>query len=69
MESMNQAEKGKRYARVFRKAGTLLGKGNIALAVATLKQGQALAEEQGDRQMARRFIEEIGRIENEKPAS
>lgn len=56
---MDTAEKGQRYARAFRKAGTFLGKGNIARAVETLKQGRALAEELGDHQMARRFAAEI----------
>jgi len=56
---MTAAEKGERYARAFRKAGTFLGKGNIARAVEALKQGRALAEELGDHQMARRFAAEI----------
>jgi hypothetical protein len=56
---MDTAEKGQRYARAFRKAGTFLGKGNIARAVEALKEGRALAEELGDHQMARRFTAEI----------
>ncbi|MGC1343075.1 MAG: hypothetical protein WA854_12160 [Candidatus Binataceae bacterium] len=56
---MTATEKGERYARAFRKAGTFLGKGNIARAVEALKQGRALAEELGDHQMARRFAAEI----------
>ncbi|MGH7780338.1 MAG: hypothetical protein ACREQR_10975 [Candidatus Binataceae bacterium] len=56
---MDAAEKGLRYARAFRKAGTFLGKGNIARAVATLKEGRALAKELGDHSMARRFAAEI----------
>lgn len=56
---MDAAEKGQRYARAFRKAGTFLGKGNIARAVAALKEGRALAEELGDHAMARRFAAEI----------
>jgi hypothetical protein len=51
--------KGERYARIFRKAGTYLGKGNIARAVETLKEGRALAERLGDRAMMRRFEEAI----------
>ena len=56
---MAAAEKGQRYARIFRKAGTFLGKGNIAHAVQALKEGQALADELGDRAMAQRFKAEI----------
>jgi len=34
---INGAEKGERYARIFRKAGVFLARGNIARAVAALK--------------------------------
>jgi hypothetical protein len=60
---MTDAEKGERYARIFRKAGAFLANGNIARAVEVLKQGCVLAESQGDRQMARRFADEIARAE------
>jgi hypothetical protein len=56
---MDAAEKGQRYARIFRKAGTFLGKGNIARAIETLKEGEQLARRLGDRAMARRFADEI----------
>ena len=56
---MDAAEKGERYARIFRKAGTFIGKGNIARAVETLKEGQALAESLGDASMVKRFTREI----------
>jgi hypothetical protein len=56
---MDAAEKGERYARVFRKAGVFIGKGNIARAVETLKEGQELAESLGDAGMAKRFAREI----------
>jgi hypothetical protein len=56
---MTPAEKGQRYARIFRKAGVFLAKGNIPRAVAVLKEGQALAGELGDRIMAERFATEI----------
>jgi hypothetical protein len=56
---MNASEKGQRYARIFRKAGIFLGKGNIARAVDVLKQGQSLAEQLGDSSMERRFAAEI----------
>jgi hypothetical protein len=58
---MDAAEKGERYARVFRKAGTLLGKGNIARAVEVFKEGVELANSQGDAKMAERFQAEIDR--------
>ncbi len=63
MASTDQAEKGRRYARIFRKAGVFLGKGNIPRAVEILKEGAELAHALGDRGMARRFEEEIGRVE------
>lgn len=65
---MNQAEKGERYARVFRKAGVFLGKSNIARAVEVLKQGQTLAQSLGDSAMARRFADEIERVTNPPPS-
>ena len=60
---MEAASKGERYARIFRKAGVFIGKGDIARAIETLKEGVTLAEANGDRAMVRRFIEEIGRIQ------
>jgi hypothetical protein len=60
---MDAAEKGERYARIFRKAGTLLGKGNIARAVAVFKEGVELAHAQGDAKMAQRFQGEIDRAQ------
>ncbi len=65
---MTPAEKGERYARLFRKAGAFLSKGNIARAVETLKEGQALAERLGDAGMARRFAAEIARVEKGEAA-
>jgi hypothetical protein len=58
---MDAAEKGERYARIFRKAGVLLGKGRIARAIKVLEEGRALAEGLGDYAMARRFAAEIDR--------
>jgi hypothetical protein len=58
---MNPAEKGAYYARIFRKAGVFLGKVNHSRAIATLEEGRAFAEREGDRAMARRFAEEIAR--------
>jgi hypothetical protein len=59
---MDAAEKGARYARVFRKAGALLAKGRIARAVEALEEGRALAERWGDAGMIRRFTAEIARV-------
>lgn len=59
---MDSAEKGQRYARIFRKAGVFLGKGIIARAVETLKEGEALANQLGDRSMAKRFADEIANV-------
>jgi hypothetical protein len=58
---MDAVKKGERYARIFRKAGILLGKGKIERAIAVLEQGRQLAENQGDNGMARRFATEIDR--------
>ena len=63
---MNDAGKGERYARIFRKAGVFLAKGNIARAVAALKEGHSVAIELGDLKMAARFAAEI--LNAEKPA-
>ncbi len=60
---MTPAAKGERYARIFRKAGAFLAKGNIARAVQVLKQGQSLAAGLGDLKMAQRFADEITRVE------
>ncbi|HZP44167.1 MAG TPA: hypothetical protein VFB15_00825 [Candidatus Binataceae bacterium] len=61
---MDAAEKGARYAKVFRKAGALLARGRHALAVTTLEEGRKLAEANGDRAMARRFAREIARAQH-----
>jgi len=58
---MDAAEKGARYARVFRKAGVLLGRGRIARAIRVLEEGRILAEQMGDARMALRFAAEIER--------
>jgi hypothetical protein len=58
---MTPAEKGHRYSKIFRKAGNLLSKGNIARAIDVLKQGKLLATEMGDLGMARQFAAEIER--------
>jgi hypothetical protein len=65
---MDTAEKGARYARIFRKAGVLLGKGSIARAIAVLEEGRALAENWGDAGMARRFSAEIIRARAPSPS-
>jgi hypothetical protein len=64
---MDAAAKGERYARLFRKAGTFIGKGNIARAIEELKQGRELARSQGDIMMERRFGDEIARLSRQNP--
>jgi hypothetical protein len=66
---MDAAAKGERYARLFRKAGTFIGKGNIARAIEVLKQGVELAHSLGDEAMARRFADEIDRVSQSNPPS
>jgi hypothetical protein len=66
---MDAAEKGERYARIFRKAGTFLGKGNIARAVEVFKEGVEFARAQGDERMAARFQAEIERAQTGSESS
>ncbi len=58
---MDPAAKGERYARIFRKAGVYLAKGNVARALEVLKQGRDLAEHEGHPKMARLFTAEMER--------
>ena len=58
---MEPAEKGAHYARIFRKAGLLLGKGRVARAVTVLEEGRVFAERLGDRGIANRFQVEVER--------
>ena len=59
---MNAAEKGERYARIFRKVGVFLGKGEISRALEALNDGKKIAEREGDSKMAQRFAAEIAAI-------
>ena len=59
---MNAAEKGERYARIFRKVGVFLGKGDIARAIEALNDGKKIAEREGDSKMAERFAAEIAAV-------
>jgi hypothetical protein len=56
---MNAAEKGELYARIFRKVGVFLGKGEIPRALKELDEGMKIAERNGDSKMAARFGLEI----------
>ncbi len=56
---MNAAEKGELYARIFRKVGVYLGKGEIPRALKELDEGMKIAERNGDSKMAARFANEI----------
>ncbi len=49
---MNAAEKGELYARIFRKVGVFLGKGEIPRALKELDEGMKIAERNGDSKMA-----------------
>jgi hypothetical protein len=60
---MDAAEKGERYARIFRKAGAFLAKGNIARAVEAFKEGVEAARAEGDLRMVERFQNEIERAQ------
>jgi len=51
---MNAAEKGELYARIFRKVGVFLGKGEIPRALKELNDG--------DSKMAARFAQEIANV-------
>jgi hypothetical protein len=59
---MNAAEKGERYARIFRKVGVFLGKGEISRALEALNDGKKVAEREGDSKMAARFAAEIATV-------
>jgi len=52
---MNSGDQGERYARIFRKAGVYLAKGNVARALEVLKEGRDLAEREGHLKMAGLF--------------
>ena len=59
---MNAAEKGELYARIFRKVGVYLGKGEIPRALKELDEGMKIAEHNGDSKMAERFANEIANV-------
>jgi hypothetical protein len=59
---MNAAEKGELYARIFRKVGVYLGKGEFPRALTELNEGMKIAERNGDSKMAARFVQEIANI-------
>ena len=59
---MNAAEKGELYARIFRKVGVYLGKGEIPRALKELDEGMKIAERNGDSKMASRFADEIANV-------
>ena len=59
---MNAAEKGELYARIFRKVGVFLGKGEIPRALQELDEGMKIAERNGDSKMAARFAQEIANV-------
>jgi hypothetical protein len=60
---MDSSVKGERYARIFRKAGVYLAKGNVARALEVLKEGRDLAECEGHPKMALLFTAEMERAQ------
>jgi hypothetical protein len=62
---MDSKVHGERYARIFRKAGVYLGKGNLARALKAFEEGRALAERNGHHRMAQLFTAEIERAQRE----
>jgi hypothetical protein len=58
---MDSSARGERYARVFRKAGVYLARGNVARALEVLQEGRDLAEREGHPKMARLFAAEMER--------
>ncbi len=58
---MDSSAKGERYARIFRKAGVYLAKGNVARALEVLQEGRDLAEREGHPKMARLLTAEMER--------
>ncbi len=61
---MDSGATGERYARIFRKAGVYLAKGNVARALEVLKEGRDLAEREGHPKMARLFAAEMERAKS-----
>jgi len=59
---MNAAQKGELYARIFRKVGVFLGKGELPRALKELDEGMKIAERNGDSKMAKRFAQEIANV-------
>jgi len=51
------------FSRVFRKAGILLYRGQVELALAVFREGEALALSLGDEEKLALFREEITRCE------
>jgi hypothetical protein len=58
---MDSGAKGARYARIFRKAGAYVAKGNLARALELLKEGRDLAEREEPPKMVRLFSAEMER--------
>jgi hypothetical protein len=55
--------KGVPYSKVFRKAGIAWGKGDVHKAIAILAAGLALAQEQGDVDVARILRQDMARYQ------
>lgn len=59
----------KRCSRLFRKAGVFLAKGNLELALVTLREGEAFALALGDAEKLALFREEIVACEQRRGAA
>jgi hypothetical protein len=55
--------KGAQYSKVFRKAGIAWGKGDMQKAIDTLAAGLALAQQQGDLDVARILQQDLERYQ------
>ncbi|HVN86396.1 MAG TPA: hypothetical protein VMW17_16300 [Candidatus Binatia bacterium] len=65
MSDAKGTSRGEQYARIFRKAGVLAGKGDLAAAITALHTGLDLAHGFGDGDMERVFAEQIATHQRE----
>jgi len=58
---------GKQYSRLFRKAGVFLRQGQVAEAIKVFAEGQKLAQELGNKEMAALFMQEMEHNRRQRP--
>ena len=58
---------GKQYSRLFRKAGVFLRQGQVAEAIKVFAEGQKLAQELGNKEMAALFMREMEHNRRQRP--